>query len=163
MGDQLTQKISESLLEAFTLTWDMYEDAIKNIPKEHWRTGDIGYLIPARLVYHALETADFYSGSKPDGFPWGRRFNVDCWDASPEQLPIKDQALEYHKELQEKIGGWLRGTEDSMLSAETAFPWTGSTVLGRVLYLLAHYRQHMGEINAELRRRGLPRIQWRTL
>jgi hypothetical protein len=35
-------------------------------------------------------------------------------------------------------------------------------VLGRVLYLLEHCRQHFGELNAELRRRGLPRIKWRT-
>jgi len=164
MVDKVTQSISRSLLEAFRLTWDMYEDAIKNIPEDHWRIGDIDYLIPSRIVYHVLETADFYSSSKPEGFPWGHRFNVNCWDASPEQLPTKDQARKYHEEMRDKVGDWLRGMEDSdLLSSETAFHWTGGSVLGRVLYLLSHYRQHMGEINAELRRHGLPRIKWQTL
>ncbi len=82
--------IVASLLEALGLTWDMYEETIRSIPDGHWRTGDIDYLIPARLVYHVLETADFYSSEKPEGFPWGQRFNVDPWDALPEQLPTKD-------------------------------------------------------------------------
>ena len=155
--------IVESVIEAFTLTWDMYKDAIENIPDEHWRTGDISYLVPARLIYHVLEASDFYSGSASEGFPWGYRFKVDWESASPEQLPTKEQARAYLQEMQEKVGSWLGGMEDlELLSPETEFTWTGSTVLGRALYLLVHCRQHLGEINAELRRRGLPRIEWRT-
>jgi hypothetical protein len=52
--------------------------------------------------------------------------------------------------------------DTTVLSQEGSFPWTGSVVLGRVLYLLGHYRQNFGELNAELRRRGLPRIEWKT-
>ncbi|UCH57682.1 MAG: DinB family protein [Candidatus Bathyarchaeota archaeon] len=163
MDDQTSYTISESLLETFKLTWDMCEDAIVKIPDEHWRTGDVDYLMPARLMYHILETADFYSSPEPEGFPWGQRFDADCWDALPERLPSKDQALEYHREVREKVNGWLHGIGDTgLLSPETAFPWTGSSVLCRALYILAHYRQHLGEINAELRRRGLPRVEWRT-
>jgi len=164
MAEPPKPTIIASLLEAFGLTWGMYEEAIRSIPDGHWRTGDIDYLIPARLVYHVLETADFYSSGKPEGFPWGQRFDVDPWDALPEQLPTKDEALEYHREAMDKVRTWLSGLDDpGILSQEAAFPWTGSTLLGRALYLLVHYRQHMGEINAELRRRGLPRVKWRTL
>lgn len=164
MAEPQETTIIASLLEAFGLIWGMYEEAIEDIPDEHWRTGEIGYLIPSRLVYHVLETADYYSGEDPEGFPWGRRFGVDPWDAPPERLPSKEGAMEYHGEVVDKIRSWLGGLDDSdLLSREAAFSWTGSTLLGRVLYLLAHYRQHMGEINAELRRRGLPRIKWRTL
>ena len=164
MAELSKRPINASLFESLDLTWGMYEEAIKCIPEEHWRTGDVDYLIPARLVYHVLETADFYSSQKPEGFPWGQRFGVDPWDALPEQLPTKDEALEYHREVMDKVKTWLDGLDDPiMLSQETEFSWTGSTVLGRVLYLVIHYRQHLGEINAELRRRGLPRIKWRTL
>ena len=53
--------------------------------------------------------------------------------------------------------------DEGLLAPEEDYAWTGSTLLGRLLYMLAHCRQHLGEINAELRRRGLPRIKWRTL
>ncbi|MFB0558832.1 MAG: hypothetical protein ACETVY_06930 [Candidatus Bathyarchaeia archaeon] len=156
-------QIADTVVEAFSLIWDMYTEAIETIPEEHWRRGDIDYLIPARQVYHVLEAADFYSGSEAEGFKWGYRFNADWEKAQPEKLPTQEEMIEYHDEMMEKVGGWLRGMGISdLLSREDEFTWTGSTVLGRALYLLAHYRQHMGEINAELRRRGLPRIKWKT-
>lgn len=158
-----TKSIAESVVEAFSLIWDMYTEAIETIPKEHWRAGEIDYLIPARQVYHAIEAADFYSGSEAEGLKLGYRFNANWEKTPPERLPTQEGMIEYHEEMREKIGGWLRGMDDSvLLSREDEYPWTGSTILSRALYLLAHYRQHMGEINAELRRRGLPRIKWQT-
>ena len=154
--------IQESLVEAFRRNWGIYEDLIKQIPEEHWRTGDIGYLIPARLVYHAIEGADFYSSPTPKGFVAGHLLGADWEAATPEQLPTKKQTREYLKQTMEKVDGWLRGMDDSdFLVPEEAFHWTGKTVLGRAIYLLVHCRQHVGEINAELRRRGLPRAKWR--
>ena len=155
--------IGEALLEAFKLIWEMYDEALENIPGEHWRAGEIDYLIPARQVYHAVETADFYSGASPDDFPWGQRFDCGCFDSPPEELPSREQAREYHDEVRVKVTDWIRGLDaPEMLARERSFPWTGSVVLSRALYLLGHYRQHFGELNAELRRRGLPRIKWTT-
>lgn len=155
--------IGEALLEAFKLIWEMYDEALENIPGEHWRAGEIDYLIPARQVYHAVETADFYSGASPDDFPWGQRFDCGCFDSPPEELPSREQAREYHDEVRVKVADWIRGLDATeILAREKSFSWTGSVVLGRALYLLGHYRQHLGELNAELRRRGLPRIKWTT-
>jgi len=141
----------------------MFQDAIENIPEEHWRTGEIDYLIPSRLMLHAIESIDGYFSPR-DGFTLGYRFNTDKWDtAPPEKLPSKDQARTYLREVREKAESWLASLDDSdLLSPETEYPWTGSTLLGRALYTLAHSRQHLGEVNAELRRRGLPRVKWRT-
>ncbi len=77
----------------------MYDEALKTIPGEHWRAGEIDYLIPSRQVYHAVETADFYSGASPDDFPWGQRFDCGCFDSPPEELPSREQAREYHDGL----------------------------------------------------------------
>ncbi len=163
MDEDPAMGIGEALLEAFKLIWEMYDEAFETVPEEHWRAGEIDYLIPARQVYHAVQAADFYSGSSPDGFPWAQRFGGGCFDSPPEGLPTKEQTREYHDEVRVKVTDWIRGMEDTkVLSQEGAFPWTGSVVLGRVLYLLGHYRQHFGELNAELRRRGLPRIEWKT-
>ncbi len=155
--------IGEALLEAFKLIWEMYDDALENIPGEHWRAGEIDYLIPSRQVYHAVETADFYSGASPDDFPWGQRFDCGCFDSPAEGLHSREQAREYHEEVRVKVADWIRGLDATeMLAREKSFSWTGSVVLGRALYLLGHYRQHLGELNAELRRRGLPRVKWTT-
>ncbi len=154
--------IGEALLEAFELIWEMYDEAFETVPKEHWRAGEIDYLIPARQVYHAVQAADFYASPGPDDFTWGDRFG-GCFDSPPEGPPTRDQAREYPDEVRVKVTDWIRGMNDlELLSHEESFPWTGSVILGRILYLAGHYRQHFGEFNAELRRRGLPRIKWAT-
>ena len=83
--------ISEALLEAYTLIWEMYDDALESVPEEHWRTGEIDYLIPARQVYHAVETADFYSGASPNDFPWGRGSTVDVSTLRPRSCPPRSR------------------------------------------------------------------------
>lgn len=81
--------IGESLAEAFTRNWGMYLEAVKNIPDEHWRTGDVEHLIPSRILYNVLECVDFYTNRTPEGFVWGRRFKID-W----ENMSLKADAYE---------------------------------------------------------------------
>jgi hypothetical protein len=158
---EASTKISESIIENLSLTWQMYSDAINNIPDEEWRTGEISYLIPARQILHGIETLDYYSSTSPDVFTHGYRFNLDWQRASAIQLPDKAQLHTYLNEVKEKMENWIKGINDDMFHyPERLFPWTGSTLLGRVLYSLEHSRHHLGELNGELRRRGLPRIKW---
>ena len=160
MGEVST-KISESIIENLSLTWKMYSDAINNIPDEEWKTGEIDYLVPARQILHGIETLDFYSVMDPDVFTHGYRFNLDWQRASAEQLPSKDQLNTYLFEVKKKMEAWIMGLDDDLFhSPERLYPWTGSTLLGRLLYSLEHSRHHIGELNGELRRRGLPRIKW---
>ena len=152
-----------SLLKSFFLTWDMLRDFINKIPDEHWKTGEIEYLVPARQMFHIIETAEFYAGKNPESFPQGGRFNINWKKATSEEFPDKNVMLEYLEDVIEKVEGWLEGhIEASILTAKNMFPWTGSAVIDRALYLLAHCRQHMGEINAELRHRDLSRVKWRA-
>jgi len=152
-----------SLLEGFSLTWDMLRDAIDQIPDEHWKTGEIEHLAPARQIFHIIETADFYARKSRGDFPRDGRFGTDWDKAHLDDFPDKETMREYLEEVVEKVEGWLKGNgEEGVLIAENEFPWTGGTVLSRVLYTLAHCRQHLGEINAELRHRGLPRVKWKT-
>ena len=72
--------------------------------------------------------------------------------------------LQYHQDVRNKIEEWMGNLSiEDVLEPEEKFPWTGSTILGRIIYMLGHYRQHFGELNAELRRRDLPRIKWTTI
>jgi hypothetical protein len=167
MVNDVDERITNALVEAFNLIFDMYEEAITKIPVSDWMNGDIDYLIPARLIMHAIEVGDRYSSDDSDDYLWSKRYNIDAeriWDMKPEDLFAKHVVHEYNHEVRMKINAWLRGMrEEDLLKAEERYPWTGSTLLGRVMYILAHYRQHFGEVNAELRRRGLPRIKWRFL
>ncbi|MBT3284696.1 DinB family protein [Candidatus Bathyarchaeota archaeon] len=158
---EASTKISDSIIENLALTWQMYSDAINTIPDEEWGTGEIDYLVPARQILHGIETLDFYSVMIPDVFTHGYRFNLDWQTASIDQLPSKEQLMKYLDEVKEKLENWILGIDDDLFhSPERLYPWTGSTLLGRVLYSLEHSRHHLGELNGELRRRGLPRVKW---
>ena len=154
--------ISEVLLESFTLIGDMYGEAIDQVPDKQWKTGEIDYLTPSRIISHVLMSGDFYSGNTTD-FDWNSRFSSSPMELRQDQLPSKEKVAEYHIYVKDKITKWLRSHNDVSLSKEeNVFAWIGTTRMSRMLYLLAHYRQHFGELNAELRRRGLERIKWKT-
>ena len=66
MVDEQTHNIGEAIIENLSLTWEMYSEAINGIPNEHWKAGEIDYLIPSRLMLHAIETMDFYMSNSPN-------------------------------------------------------------------------------------------------
>ena len=153
--------ISVSLMDQFARAWGMLREAVQHFPAEQWRSGEVDYLVPARLAIHVIEAGEFYAGDTPEGFRWGSRFGVD-WEGSPaDQFPSQEEVLTYLEEIQVRVEAWLGGLHDAdFLAPEAAFPWTGKTVLDRAIYVLKHHHQHLGEMNAELRRRNLPRSQW---
>jgi len=158
---EASSRISESIIENLSLTWQMYREAINNIPEEEWNTGEIDYLIPARLILHGLEVLDYYSTSTPEISIQGYQFELDDHLIPAEQLPNQSQMNQYLEDVKEKLEAWVKGLDDeSFHSPETDFPLTGSTLHGRLLYSLEHSRHHLGELNGELRRRGLPRVKW---
>lgn len=140
----------------------MYENAIREIPADQWKTGDIDYLTPSRIVCHAIMSGDVYTGESTE-FDWSHRFGKSPFNLRQDELPSKEQVLKFHTEMKNKISEWLMSQDDkALLSKETVFTWTGSSRMSWMLYLMAHYRQHFGELNAELRHRGLDRIKWKT-
>ena len=51
-------------------------------------------------------------------------------------------------------GPFVRGQRDD------AFPRTGATVLEHMIYVLRHSMFHLGQMQSELRRRGLTGAKW---
>jgi hypothetical protein len=153
--------ISKSLLESYNRSWTMYENAIREIPDEHWRTGEHHNLVPVVILLHSIEAADFYSADSAD-FEWGHRFNLRWSKDNPKDFPSRNELMVYLNEVREKNRLWVESFSDEEFLEEDPFPYnTGHGRLGRALYLLSHLRQHMGELNAELRQRELPRVNWR--
>jgi hypothetical protein len=139
----------------------MYKEAITNIPENEWKTGEIHYLIPARQIFHGIKILDYYSPITPEISIEGYQIKHHDQKIPAEQLPSQTQMDKFLMGVKEKLETWISGLDDeSFHRSETRFPWTGSTLLGRLLYSLEHSRHHLGELNGELRRRGLPRVKW---
>jgi hypothetical protein len=45
-------------------------------------------------------------------------------------------------------------TDDDLLAPESQHPWTGQVYLGKLLYVMRHTQQHIGDINRVLRLNG---------
>ena len=155
--------IGDIVTKQFTQMWGMLREAIEKCPEEQWKVGNSDWQIPARLACHVVEGADYHARATPEGYSPTSRFSA-YWEIKPEQLADKDQVLIHLNEVQAQVGNWLSGMEDSdLLSPNSGFPlledaW--ESVLGRILSLLRHAQHHLGQLNADLRRRGLPTAKW---
>ncbi len=139
---------------------------IEQVPAEHWRTGEIDYLIPARHVLHLLDTMVIgYFGGPPD---WeapnpvlGRKLD---WEGTPaEELPDQTEMMRYFDHTKQHMADWMDQHDDEALLAPKEFcPWTGPNLLSHLIYNIRHNQGHIDIINAELRRRDLPRIKWQA-
>lgn len=153
-------RIGDVLARQYDRVWGTLRAAISRLSDAQWHQSECDWLAPVRLAYHIVETAEFYSGGSPDGYKWGS-LGGD-WEGSPAaDLPSQKQMLDFIDRVQPAVRKWLVECDDaSFLSAEPVFQWTGSTRLDRALYSLRHSQHHLGQINAELRRKGLPRGEW---
>jgi hypothetical protein len=137
----------------------MFRDAVRAFPAGELKKGEIDYLRPAGVAYHLVETLDFYfSDQPPDKFGWGSRFGVDWEDKDSERLPGQGESISYLDEMEDKFRQWLKKAD--LLAAETVYPWTGSLVLGRVVYVARHLQHHVSEMSLELTRRGFQSPKW---
>ncbi len=48
----------------------------------------------------------------------------------------------------------------NLLEPEKLHPWTGQTRMCKMLYVLRHTQHHLGEVTAELSRRGIKAAAW---
>ncbi len=137
----------------------MFRSAVMVFPADEWKKGEINYLRPAGVAYHVVETLDFYfSDQPPDRFGWGSRFGVDWENKDSERLPEQGEIISYLDEMEDKFQQWLKKAD--LMAAETVYPWTGSLMLGRVVYVARHIQHHVSELSLELTRRGLQSPEW---
>ena len=153
--------IGDGIVDQFERLWMMLREAVNNCPDEEWKR-DAGhwFLIPSRLAYHTIETVDSYSRDSPEKMDWAGRFGADWETKEAEKLPDREAILDYLEEIRGSLKGKLHTMSDAALLAGHAFPWTGATVLERMIYALRHSMFHLGQIQAELRCRGLKGAEW---
>ena len=146
-----TSLIATTLCAQFNRVWATFRETLTQLDAEQFAAGDIESLVPRNAAYHLVETADFYSSDcEPDDFSWG---HVKAQD--------KDQILTYTKQVEAKVKQWLlKHNDEQFLAKQSVCKWTGASVLDRAMYALRHAQHHMGQIDSELRRRGLPCGEW---
>ncbi|MBT3341528.1 MAG: DinB family protein [Gemmatimonadetes bacterium] len=168
MSDPQHSALGDGIHRQLGATWKQWRKAIEQIPPDHWRTGDIDYLIPARHALHVINTvhgycrheqAESWNGLTDEFF--GR--SLDWEGTAADELPDQTQCLAYLEHVGDLTRAWLDGLSDEeILSPQEAFPWTGPNLLSRMIYVIRHSQDHSGQLNAELRRRDLPRSAWET-
>lgn len=149
--------IGEVVARQFDRVWGTLRAALSRLSEQQYRASDCEWLAPIRQAYHIVETAEFYTAARiEDGSP-----PLD-WDTGPcDALPSKAQLLQYLDRVQPAVRAWLTTCSDeAFLSQEADFNNSGGTRLDRALCSLRHAQHHLGQINAELRRRGLERGAW---
>jgi len=148
---------------------NQFERQFKTLDTLYGRVNDEAWTYPDQRVKgtwqwmaHLLETIEFYTSDKPaEQFPWGHRFGVDWENAQAEPVPDKEAMHAYQKDMGQFLRQVLGNKTDQDLAApETIYPWTGQTCLGRLLYLMRHTQQHIGDINRGLRLNGCEAMEW---
>ena len=151
------------MLRQFERVWESLREAIGNCPAKEWKSGDTAVRIPVRQACHIIGAVEMYAGEGPFvpdrklGLPIGD-FNTDI---PQSELPDKQQVLDYLEETCKQADAWLHGMGDSrLLSSQRSNRHTGDTFLERAVYMLRHSQHHLGEMNAELKSRGLSPASW---
>jgi hypothetical protein len=110
---------------------------------------------------HTLETIEFYMGDKNDGFPWGHRFGLDWENDQADVIPSREAMRAYQEDVQAFTIQVLGSKTDAdLLAPESLHPWTGVAYLGKLLYVMRHTQQHIGDINRVLRLNGCDALKW---
>jgi hypothetical protein len=157
-----SRALASVLMDQWGRVWDMWEAMIRAIPDDEWRCGEVDYLIPARHLVHALACEDAFLEEVPleqvDDF---RLFEVREWRTPPETLVSREAALGKLAQVRTAVAGKLTELDvAALLKAERVHLWAGETRLGKLLYVLRHSQHHLGEVNAELCRRGYSAALW---
>ena len=152
--------IGDSVAAQFARCWEMLRDIVRKTPEDRWRADADPQLTPARWALHAVDAVDAYQSTSMEAMSWGSRFG-DWEGASTEELPTREQLLEYLDEVAAKLETRLRGMSDGEMLAPPPFHWTGATYLEHWLYALRHTHSHLGELNMLLRVAGGETGLWR--
>ena len=152
--------IKDVVWRQYTAFFSVLEQAINNCTEEVWRSSTDFFFIPARLALHIVETLDFYLQPTPENFPWGKK--LGNWETSgADDLPSKNQILDYMTEIKEAVSSALEVTDEVLLSTNMT-PWSKylQSYLDRLFYVLRHSHHHLGQMNMILKTNGLEPAPW---
>lgn len=158
--------VLEAVQQQLEATWKQWHKLIAELPAEQWQAGVIDYLVPARHALHVINTVDGYCRDEPadswNGLTEAHFGRPLDWEGTPaDELPLQAECADFLEAVRTRVSTWLAALgDDGLLAPQSVFPWTGPNILSRLIYVIRNSQDHTGQINAELRRRGLPRSAW---
>jgi hypothetical protein len=149
-------------VDHFERTWSMCISALAAIPEDAWWSGDDARIMPGRIGYHILLSAERYTWPGPgEEYVTKRQFNLNYMTSVVDQFPPRSELLGHLEQMRAKTIEWLRPHgEAGLLEDEPTFPWTGSCALGQALYFLRHLSYHAADLNAQLRSLKMATTKW---
>jgi len=152
--------VVDELLGQFERQFRTLDTLYDRVNDDAWTYPDERVKGAWRWMAHVLETVEFYLGEVNDGFPWGHRFGLD-WEDEGAEPPSQEAMRAYQADMAQLTRTVLAGKSDrDLLEPEAVHPWTGKTYIGKLLYLMRHTQQHIGDINRVLRLNGCDALQW---
>jgi hypothetical protein len=150
--------------------------AIENVPDEKWidcietidkpwsETKGMNVWYFSNVVYHTIQTVDFYTRDDPDDFKWGGRIGGIDWKTESPDITAsritKDDMLKYLDETRTNLSDKLRSfSEDELFERDGFKEWQESR-LAKFIYTLRHSMWHIGELGRTLRNYECDRISW---
>jgi len=153
------QVLVGAMKRQFGCVHKMLREAIGKFSPEEWRQAGHDFFVPARLAFHVIQATDYHLDADGKAYRWDR-FGFDWEQAGASALPGQQEVLAYLDEVEAKVNRRLDELGDAGLVASDYagfFP----TGLDHVVYTIRHVQHHTGQINAELKRRGLSSARWR--
>ncbi|MDP6360178.1 MAG: hypothetical protein QF473_33995, partial [Planctomycetota bacterium] len=102
----------------------------------------------------------------PPGKHWPRWCESESgnfqWQADPDSWPSREEFGRYCDDVRADVSPWLTTVNDAaILEVTSPEDWRGNCLLDLMIYVLRHSERHLGNLNAELRRRSIERPGWR--
>ena len=171
------KRIAEHLIEQYDRSWNMLLQAIEKVPDEKWtasiepvkkpwtETKGMNVWYFSSVVYHTIQTVEFYTYDNPDDMMWGGRIGgIDWKTESPEVTAsrvMKEDMLKYLEETKSNLNNKLRSfSEDELFEKDGFKEWQASR-LAKFIYTLRHSMWHIGELGRALRDWDCERIIWK--
>jgi len=152
--------VIEAIKRQFGSIWSGLRDGISKCSEELWRDRDNPRSAPSRLVYHTVQTVEYYLGDTRD-FDWNARFSVNWEYGNIDDLPSREQLLAYIDEIEAAVQQRLQNATPEQLAGPDPGPWGFQSAAERWLYMLRHSQHHLGQMALVLRRAGLEPGIWR--
>ena len=154
------ESIAEELIFQYDNLFHVLSVTVRPLSHKQWTSGATPARTPVRLACHIAGSCDAYATG--EGMICERRFGapIDSLDAdlAHDLLPTTRQVLAYIDEVRGRVHEWLGSKSNQDLLGPTPDPgWSqrGWTTLGHTIYVLRHGTLHLGQLQAELKARGI--------
>ena len=144
---------------------ERWTECVENINVPYSETKGLNVWYFSDVVFHAIETVDFYTGDSPKDFKWGGRIGGTDWKTETPTTRAtkitKMEMLEYIKETKEKLNEKLTSFSDDDYFEQDGFKDYIPSRLDKFIYTIRHNMWHIGELGRAMREWDCERVSWR--